>query len=68
MPQKKRVTVDLKPEEYQELLELKVRLDRPLAWLGRHAVRDFLERHRNLPSHTSSQLLTELSESEGKTE
>jgi hypothetical protein len=68
MAKKVRVTVDLKPEEYQELLDLKFRLDRPLAWLGRRAICEFLEKHRNLQYRPSSEPLTWVSERKGKTE
>ncbi len=44
---KKRVTVDLTEEEYQKLLVLKRTLDRPLAWIGRKAILEFL-RHNDI--------------------
>lgn len=44
---KKRVTVDLTEEEYQKLLVLKRNLDRPLAWIGRKAIIEFL-RHNDI--------------------
>ena len=47
---KHRITVDLEPEEYQKLLELKVQQERSLAWLGRQAICDYIEKH-----HPSSQ-------------
>ena len=46
MPDKKhRVTVDLEPEEYQQLSELKHQQERSLAWLGRQAILDYIEKH-----------------------
>lgn len=42
---KHRVTVDLEPEEYQQLLELKRQQERSLAWLGRQAILDYIEKH-----------------------
>lgn len=43
---KRRVTVDLTEQEYQELLCLKKSLERPLAWLGRKAILDFLSKNK----------------------
>lgn len=43
---KRRVTVDLTEQEYQELLCLKKKLERPLAWLGRKAILDFLSKNK----------------------
>ncbi len=46
MPDKKhRVTVDLEPEEYQQLSELKHQQERSLAWLRRQAILDYIEKH-----------------------
>ena len=42
---KKRVTVDLDDQEYKELLLLKKKLDRPLAWIGRKAITEFLAKN-----------------------
>lgn len=43
---KRRVTVDLTEQEYQELLCLKKNLERPLAWLGRKAILEFLSKNK----------------------
>lgn len=42
---KHRVTVDLEPEEFQQLSELKFQQDRSLAWLGRQAILDYIEKY-----------------------
>lgn len=50
---KRRVTVDLTEQEYQELLCLKRSLERPLAWLGRKAILDFLSKNKPIIQFTS---------------
>lgn len=66
MPHKKRVTIDLKPAEYQDLLKLKDRLARPLTWLGRRTVREFLEKHRDQFPDSPTYFLVEESGAESK--
>jgi len=46
MPAKNRFTVNLDPESHVELQALSERYGVSLAWLGRQAVRDFLDRYR----------------------
>jgi len=41
---KNRITVNLDDGEYQALQQVAVRADRSLAWLGRRAIRELLER------------------------
>ena len=41
---KNRITVNLEDDEYQALQQMATRADRSLAWLGRRAIRDLLQR------------------------
>jgi len=41
---KNRITVNLEDDEYQALQQMAIRADRSLAWLGRRAIRDLLQR------------------------
>ena len=41
---KNRITVNLEDDEYQALQQIATRADRSLAWLGRRAIRDLLQR------------------------
>ena len=41
---KNRITVNLEAAEYRALQQIATRSDRSLAWLGRRAICDFLER------------------------
>lgn len=41
---KNRITVNLEDDEYQALQQIAARVDRSLAWLGRRAIRDLLQR------------------------
>ena len=43
---KNRITVNLEDSEFQTLQRLATDVDRSLAWLGRQAIRDFLQRER----------------------
>jgi hypothetical protein len=52
---KRRVTVDLTEQEYQELLCLKENLERPLAWLGRKAILEFLSKNKPIIQSNSVQ-------------
>lgn len=45
MSAKNRITVNLEDHEYQALQLLAARADRSLAWLGRRAIRDLLQRN-----------------------
>jgi len=56
MASKHRISVDLAPEEYQELVALAGEAQVSRAWLGRRAIAEFLERYR----HGSLQLPLEL--------
>lgn len=59
---RRRVTVDLTEQEYQELVCLKENLERPLAWLGRKAILEFLSKNKpiiqsnSLPNKQEGQL------------
>jgi len=58
MGAKHRVTINLAEEEYQELVGLSERSRVSLAWLGRQAIIDFLDRYagddRQLPLDLAS--------------
>lgn len=41
---KNRITVNLEDDEYQALQQMAIRADRSLAWLGRRAIRNLLQR------------------------
>ena len=41
---KHRITVNLEDADYQALLHIAAKSDRALAWLGRQAIRDLLQR------------------------
>lgn len=47
MPAKHRLTVNLDKQEYTQLVALSERHHVSLAWLGREAVRQFLEHHHD---------------------
>lgn len=42
MAVKNRVTINLEDEEYEALVEVATRADRSIAWVGRHAIVEFL--------------------------
>lgn len=44
MAEKHRITVNLDDDEYQALQRLALKADRSLAWLGRRAICDLVER------------------------
>lgn len=46
MPSKHRVSVNLTPEEYQEVTAIAEQARVSKAWIGRQALIEFLERHR----------------------
>lgn len=47
MTSKKRITINLSASEQRELQALAERARVSVAWLGRQAVTEFLERHKN---------------------
>ncbi len=57
---KRRIAVNLSDSEYSEIAGLAERHEVSLAWLGRQAILDFVERHRggeqlDLPLRVSAQ-------------
>lgn len=46
MSVKHRITVNLEDVEYEALQQIAQGTDRSLAWLGRKAICDFIERHQ----------------------
>jgi len=54
MSEKYRITVDLEPDEYQKLKQLKNINDRSLAWLGRQAICEYINKN-SIAQHESSQ-------------
>ncbi|WP_299309998.1 CopG family transcriptional regulator [uncultured Croceicoccus sp.] len=42
MAAKNRVTINLEDEEYEALVDVATRADRSIAWVGRHAIVEFL--------------------------
>lgn len=46
MASKQRVSVNLAEDEYQELSALSEKHQVSMAWLGRHAIQEFLNRYR----------------------
>ena len=46
MPSKHRVSLNLTPEEYQEVAVIAEQARVSKAWIGRQALIEFLERHR----------------------
>jgi len=47
MASKHRLSVNLSPEEHRELAALAEKTRISKAWLGRHAIAEFLERYRD---------------------
>jgi len=47
MASKNRLSVNLSPEEHRELAALAEKTRISMAWLGRQAIAEFLERHRS---------------------
>lgn len=47
MPGKPRISVSLSEQEYRELSALAEKYQISLAWLGRKAIAEFLERHQD---------------------
>lgn len=46
---KQRISINLKDDEYAELAILAEKHKLSMAWIGRKAILDFLERHRDNP-------------------
>lgn len=53
MSVKNRITVNLEDDEYRALLEISAKADRSLAWLGRHAICQLLQREAKEVEGTS---------------
>ena len=47
MPSKHRVSLNLTPDEYREVAALAVKARVSKAWIGRQALIEFLDRHRD---------------------
>ncbi len=60
---KRRVSINLPDREYGELVSLAENLRVSIAWLGRQAINELLERHRRKPIETP--LALSMSQREG---